>query len=1166
MATRNWTDQQRLAIDQRGENLLLSAAAGSGKTAVLVERICRMVLAGEADVDRLLVVTFTRAAAGEMRERVAQALQAAAEGGDRRAQGQLSRLSRASICTLHTFCASLLRRYFHQIGLDPAFRVGQEGEMAVLTAQALSEVIEEAFKDGRADFLSLAGRFSHRQTDGLEKLILSCHNAAMSQPYPEAWLADLPALLDAPGEALWRLPWARSLAARFDRDLAGARSYLDQMERVCNPRLAVYLEAVQADRAVLNALQAAARGGLDSLAGALKAVRFDRLKAARQVDPALKEQAQVLRKSVKALVDRWAELLGDLPAQREMLAATAPQLAALARLCQAFAERFAALKAQRGALDFSDLEHRAIALLDIPSVREQVRAGYQAVFVDEYQDSNAVQEALLERVCRGDNLFMVGDVKQSIYRFRRAEPGLFLDKAARYGAGEGGARIDLNRNFRSRPGLLGAVNDLFDRLMKPELAEMDYGPAERLYPGLDETGPETPVELILLDEGLAAEEPPADEELQLQQTAQREAMAIARALSSRVGAPFVDPATGEKRPLRYGDCAVLLRVVSTTAQDIIQVLSSQGIPADGEVAGGYFDALEIRTMVALLQILCSRRQDVPLLTVLRAPFVGLDHDELVAIRAAAPQGSFYEAMAAAAQAEGPLGDKLRALEAKLDRWSLAARHMPMDSLLWWLYDETGYYLTCGALPKGAQRQGNLRMLVERAEQFRQCAPGGVPQFLEHLSRLRAAGGDLGAAHLMDEDADVVRVMSIHKSKGLQFPLVILPLLGRKFNLRDTRADVLIHPALGLGPTYRDGERRLKADTLPRQAIAMTLTAESLAEELRVLYVALTRAEADLVLVGSARSLAARVKAYRQPDAPFFLAQAQCPLDWIGAVLIRHRDGGPLRALLDDPDSVTAREGTASRWRVTIQAPDTAVRLRRAELGALRRRLERPEAPADWVTERLRWRYPHPGATRIPAKLSVTRLSHELAPVKIPPRLPGPAHLLTSAGPDAAARGTALHTVLRHLDYAAARTPAQVAAQVAELVAREILTAPLAATVPLDKLAAFCNRPAGRALAAAGAALAREMPFNLRMDAAEALGQGEGELLVQGVIDCCFLEDGAWVLYDFKSDRMPEGGEETLRARHTPQLALYARALERITAKPVARRVLCLINLERELEL
>lgn len=1166
MATRKWTDQQLRAIDQRGANLLLSAAAGSGKTAVLVERICRMVLSGEADVDRLLVVTFTRAAAGEMRERVAQALQDAAEAGDRRAQGQLGRLGRASICTLHTFCASLLRRYFHQIGLDPAFRVGQEGEMAVLSAQALSEVIEEAFQAGQADFLSLAGRFSHRQTDGLEKLILSCHNAAQSQPYPEAWLAGLPALLTAPGEALWGLPWARSLSARFERDLAGARSYLDEMERVCSPRLEAYLEAVAADRALIDGLQAAARGGLDSLASALKAVGFVRLKAARQADPALKEQAQALRKSVKTLVERWGEMLGDLPAQREMLAATAPQLAALARVTQAFADRFDALKAQRGALDFSDLEHRAIALLDQPAVRDQVREGYQAVFVDEYQDSNAVQEALLERVCRGDNLFMVGDVKQSIYRFRRAEPGLFLDKAARYAAGEGGVRIDLNRNFRSRPGLLGAVNDLFDRLMKPELAEMDYGQAERLYPGLAPAGSEAPVELILLDEALCGEEPPADEELQLHQSAQREAMAIARVLRSRVGAPFVDPATGRTRPLRYGDCAILLRVVSTTAQDIVQVLSSQGIPADGEESRGYFEALEIRTMVALLQLLCSRRQDVPLLTVLRAPFVGLEHDELVAIRASREQGSFYEALLAASQQEGPLGDKLRALLAKLDRWSLAARHMPMDSLLWWLYDETGYYLTAGALPKGAQRQGNLRMLVERAEQFRQCAPGGVAQFIEHLTRLRAADKDLGVAHLMGEGEDVVRVMSIHKSKGLQFPLVILPLLGRKFNLRDTRADVLIHPALGLGPAYRDGERRLKADTLPRQALAMALTGESLAEELRVLYVALTRAESDLVLIGSARSLAARAKAYRQGDTPFFLAQAQCPLDWIGAVLIRHRDGAPLRALLDDPDSVPLREGTASRWRVCLQAPDTAVRLRRAELGELRRRLERPEAPVDWVAERLSWRYPHLGATRVPAKLSVTRLSHELAPVKIPPRLPGPAHLLPPAGPDAAERGTALHTVLRHLDYAAAGTAAQVAAQVADLVAREILPAPLAATVPLAKLAAFCCRPAGRALAQAGEGLARELPFNLRMDAAEALGQGEGELLVQGVIDCCFLEEDAWVLYDFKSDRMPEGGEQTLRARHAPQLALYARALERITRKPVARKVLCLINLERELEL
>ncbi|HZG76274.1 MAG TPA: helicase-exonuclease AddAB subunit AddA, partial [Paenibacillus sp.] len=1018
-----WTDEQWQAIAARGDHLLVAAAAGSGKTAVLVERIIRTGTdeTRPIDIDRLLVATFTNAAAAEMRHRMRDALEKAlaANPGSRHLRRQLALVGRASITTLHSFCLEVVRRYVHLTDVDPAFRIANETEAALLRQEALEGVLEERYGTSAEDspFWALADRFGgERGDDGLMKLVDRLYDFSRSHPFPEAWLREAAEAFRlggaseggadrAEGGALEAEsgategdagvpedhPWLRSVAADVKLELEGIaaslRAGLELALRPAGPH--AYADNFRADAAgVERLLGALARGGWRALREAAfgdDGGAFGRLKPQKGdgVDAALLERAKKLRKDAKDRLDALKEqLLTRTPEQYAAeCRALAPLMDCLAQLVLDYAEAFRQAKTAKGLVDFGDLEHACLQVLRDPASTPdellpteaalQYREQFEEVYVDEYQDTNAVQETILRLVSRGEaigadgaagagagNRFMVGDVKQSIYRFRLAEPGLFLRKYKTYrtltdafedvGAG-GGIRIDLARNFRSRREVVDAVNFVFRQTMHEEAAELDYDERAELALGASYPEPEGPHDLaadvVLIDRDGDPEEDDGDaaEALELD-AAEAEGRAIGRRileLTGGAGVPALqvyDKAAGGMRPVGYRDIVILLRADKAWAPALIEQLRLYGVPAHAELGGGYFEAVEVETLLSMLQTIDNPLQDIPLAATMMSPAFGFTAEELAKVRVAGGRGRpFYEAVGAVASgkepnpgvASGALREKAARFVTTLEPWRTAARQGPLADLILKLFRETGYFDFVGGLPGGVQRQANLRALYDRARQYEATSFRGLFRFLRFIERLRDSGSDLAPARALGETENVVRIMSIHKSKGLEFPVVFVAGLGKSFNRGDEREPFLLHKELGFGPRFVDPELGAAHPTLPQLAIRRRLRAEALAEEMRVLYVALTRAKEKLILVGSAKGLARRLEdwnAVASSPGPKLPAHAihrgSCFLDWLVPSLLRHpaaedvRDAYDLAALPPE-----ARVADGSRWRLWVELPD-----------------------------------------------------------------------------------------------------------------------------------------------------------------------------------------------------------------------------------------------------
>ncbi|MEA5064794.1 MAG: UvrD-helicase domain-containing protein, partial [Eubacteriales bacterium] len=772
----------------------------------------------------------------------------------------------------------------------------------------------------------------------------------------------------------------------------------------------------------------------------------------------------------------------------------------------------------------------ALRALGDPGVGEAIRARFSHVFVDEYQDVSDLQEALIVKVAREGNLFMVGDVKQSIYRFRQAEPTLFIEKYHRYGKGAGGRLIALSHNFRSRPGILALVNRIFERAMSGPDAETPYDDAARLRPGAAFADAEPPIELHLI-----APDSKEDSERAELSKAEREGALVA----ARIRALLLEtlPAGDARRPVRPRDIAVIARTRSALAA-CERMLREAGIPAYADVDGGYFDALEVRIMLSLLELIENRRRDYPLLAVLRSPIGGLTSTELAQVRAARPEGSFRDAMIEYLPRGDETAAKLRALEEDLDRWRALSRALPLGEFVDLLLRETGFYASAGAMPGGAARQGNLDLLCAYASDFEAAQGGGLTGFLSYVAEVAATGGDLSAAHALGAGDDVVRLMTAHKSKGLEFPIVLAIQLGRSLSARQNAGELKTHRQLGAGLYHHDPTLATRRETIARRAIRLAGEREALEEETRILYVLLTRAQHRLILVGSQDALGAARRrweaARRAPIAP------QSFLDMIVPALPEMGEAPEIQ--------VTWHEGVR---------PEGPARAHEAES---------PPTPAEVrsAIDALSWRYPHEGEAFLPVKLTVSGLSRSLEGAHEAPPMVRRPRFLSGEHATALERGTLIHAAMSALDLRAlaarqgALLRAELTGQLKALEKRGVLRE----AVDPEPIARFFGRELGRRLLAAET-VRREWPFNLRMAAREALlVDSDAELMVQGVVDCCFLEDGAWVLLDYKTDRLDD--EDAMSKRYGAQLTLYRRALERITGIPVKEVLLCLLGAGREL--
>jgi len=1178
-----WTDEQWDAIALRGQNMLVAAAAGSGKTAVLVERIIRRISdeASPLDVDRLLVATFTKAAAAEMKQRIREALEKelTSNPDSQHLKRQLALMGRASVTTLHSFCLEVIRRHYSLIRLDPGFRIANETEAELMRHDQLEEMMEQYYGESGEDspFWRLVDTFGGERSDvPLHLLIQKLYDESRSHPWPEHWLREMALMFgpknyelitgsDSSGEdemtaalaevsegyaeaaaasdsavvgtveetasanaaelainpeaertspadssdkeAMARINpantradtgsadfvltaenadkaaeagnegegapaefWLKGLTDDVRLELRGTAELLKQaLEITGQPGGPLpYATAVQDDLTMVEGLTDIAENySWDILFKAFQSVSFGKLKPCKkdEVDPQLQEQVKQLRSRAKERITSLQEELFGRPPERflEETREMAPVIHALVDLVIDFGGRYSKAKAAKGLVDFADLEHFCLRILRaeesapdrlIPSrAALEYREQFAEVLLDEYQDTNRVQEAIVELIAEPlpGNRFMVGDVKQSIYRFRLAEPGLFLEKYKSFtGDGSGpGRRIDLARNFRSRAEVVDAVNFIFRQIMNEGVGDIAYDERAELvngasYPAAD--GQNLSVEMMLIDRAAAGqasdgEETDAEEsagevsaeeqegelggilEGQELETAQMEARAIARKIQAMLdpqdGRPYLvyDKRSGSMRPATYRDMVILLRATQQWSPIFIEELRQLGIPAYADLNTGYFTATEVEVMLALLKVIDNPYQDVPLAGVLRSPIVGLTADELASLRISGKNIPFYEAVRAYAQGTRPMGgaeggsdlqeagewkpdEELRGKIAdflrRLEEWRSEARQGALARLIWKVYGDTGYFDFVGAMPGGQQRQANLRALYDRARQYENTSLRGLFRFLRFIERMKDTGGDLGTARALGEQEDVVRIMSIHKSKGLEFPIVFVAGLGKMFNQRDLLDPFLIHKELGFGPRFVDTKLRVGYPTLPQLAIRRRMRIETLAEELRVLYVALTRAREKLFLLGTVRSLDKQLQGWGRhlesdnwplPDDE--VARARSYLDWLGPALMRHRDASLWRekaGLQEHSPPALAADG--SKWSFEVIAPeelaamgkaDESVTIQADRLEALKHLNKVPTFTGEWdiaLAKSLSWTYPFAQATAYFSKTSVSELKRQ----------------------------------------------------------------------------------------------------------------------------------------------------------------------------------------------
>ena len=1233
-----WTREQLEAIEERDRQMLVSAAAGSGKTSVLVERIIRRITdpVAPVDVDRLLVVTFTGGAAAEMRERIGRAINVALEHnpGSAHLRRQLALLQRSAISTIHSFCLDVIRQNFYRLELDPVFRVMDETEAAMLQLDVLDDVLEQRYASEDAKFLWLADCYGGSKDDGgVQELVLQVFKFARSTPRPDAWLEGLPGAFAIPEDAVVdQLPWFNMLKESVRNEIAAALGMVElavgMAGRPGGP--APYLVALEKDLALLDNLAESCAAGWETLYRQFSGLVFAGLARCRKEEAdgdlvqSVKKTRDIMKRKIQGLQRRYfhrppADLLADL----RSLAEPAQTLAELVRY---FASCYRQAKLERGVVDFNDLEHYTLEVLasstgdDEGAIRPspvalELRQRYCEVLVDEYQDINAVQETILNLLTgvagEGPGLFMVGDVKQSIYRFRLAEPGLFLAKYNRFlSQPDTGRLVNLARNFRSRRSVVEAVNHVFRRIMTPAVGEMEYDQRAELvygaeYPPLpEETG--DAVELFLIDktpddttngqETFAVDgdeqgeesEPEPEEELD---SLQVEARFVARRIIELVEHehPVYDHSGGKYRPVTYRDVVVLMRATSGRANTFVEEFRKLGVPAYAELTTGYFEATEVETMLSLLKVIDNPRQDVPLAAVLRSSAAGFNSDDLARIRLTGGSGEFYDALVKTAR-EGAdeLAQRLGKFLRQLDKWRTLARQSGLPGLIWALYRETGYYDYVGGLPGGSQRQANLRALYQRAGQFESTAYRGLFRFLRFIERLRQNEGDMGTARALGENENVVRIMSIHKSKGLEFPVVIMAGLGKKFNVTSLNKSVLLHRDMGLGPQLVDPEKRLTYPTVAKLAVREKIRSEELAEEMRLFYVAMTRAKEKLILVGSISKLndvATRWCGVIGTDGAqlpvWMTAQAVTYLDWLGPALAGHPDGAPLRELagLEKTTSFPAGQ-SASHWLVRLAggrgldtgaAAGAAAEYRKALLKTQPVPLTGPRAGA--VEASLNWVYPQHRSHSLAARATVTALKslsfngvgeekanrREIFQADAAVR---PAFVQRREGLTAAGRGVALHLVMQLLNLDDDLSANGVRDQIALLVDQEQVLPEQAAVVDPEGVAEFFCSPLGRRVLA-GRRVYREQTFTLAMPLksiypdTEGTGSGEDTVLVQGIIDCLVEEANGLLVVDYKTDYYTRETMPKLVEHYRYQVDLYSRAAAMLTGLPVTARYLYL---------
>ena len=1182
-----WTSEQQKVIDLRNRNILVSAAAGSGKTAVLVERIIRRLTEDDTptDVDRLLIVTFTEAAAAEMKERISAAIEKKLEErpGDIRLERQATLIHSAQITTIHSFCLAVIRDHFHVIGIDPGFRIAEEGELKLLKQDVLEELLEECYAEAKEEFLDFTERFGSGKSDKkIEEIILKMYEYSRSHPRPDRWLDQCVKAYASEDLEVRAEERVRMRAADIER-------VLERGLKICEEPDGPYMygDMLDSDLQELEELQQAEN--FDAMYSAAAGFKWKRLSSRKDdtVSPDKKEKVKKLREQAKSLLKGMQEDYFYAPRevwQQDMQDAL-PSVVTLTELVKRFAHMLDEKKRLRNMIDFNDMEQFALAILTeekdgelVPSaVAGEYQDRFDEVMIDEYQDSNLVQETILtsvSRVSRGEyNIFMVGDVKQSIYSFRLSRPELFMEKYNTYSLKDSVTqRIDLHKNFRSREEVLDSVNDIFRQIMKKELGGIEYDDSAALYPGAEfpplPSGKEDfcKSELLLLDKEDTGD---GDER-------QAEARMIARRIRELIRDGVVlDKETREYRRVQYRDIVILTRSIRGWAEVFSSVLGEEGIPAYSVSREGYFETYEVSVLLDYLKILDNARQDLPLAAVLTSVFGGLNTRELAEIRIAYPNVPFYEAAAMCAESDAAEDACMEELRGKLRRFYDQVRYFrekvpytPIHELLEEIIDKTGYGLYIAAMPGGAQRMANVEMLTERAAAFEGTSYKGLFNFVRYIAQLKKYDVDYGEAGIMDEQADTVRIMSIHKSKGLEFPIVFVAGMGKKFNTQDTKGSVLLHPDWGAGVDLIDLKRRTKTPTFLKKMIREETALENLAEEMRILYVALTRAKEKLIMTGAAKIT--EDGAVSDISSVFRAEGAKCYLDWVLPCILSDETGkvkqeSPVEVSVFGAEDLTLQQGEV---QAEVMAEDVLRNWDDSQVYEPELR-ERLDAQIDYV-------YPFEDEGKMKLKFTVSELKKwaSLAeeageemyeePVVVPliPEFLKEEEILTGAP-----RGSAYHKLLELLDFTVDYDVENLTAAVQQLRQEGRLTDEMAECIRPKDILRFLGCRSGKRMAdaARNGKLYKEQPFVLSVDASEIYPEDRSgeKILVQGIIDVYFEEPDGLVVLDYKTDKVRAGNE--LKEKYHAQLDYYAQALEQLTEKPVKEKIIYSFTLGEEIE-
>ncbi|MBQ3408713.1 MAG: helicase-exonuclease AddAB subunit AddA [Clostridia bacterium] len=1223
MADVKWTKEQQDAIFDSGSNILVAAAAGSGKTAVLVERIINKVINENVDIDKILVVTFTNAAASEMRERILEAIYKKMEElpDNKNLQRQLILINKASICTIDSFCLDVIRNNFFEIDVSANFRVADTTEIELLKQEVIDDIFEDKYLKNDNDFLKLINTYTtYIDDEPLKQLILKIYSYIQSSPFPEIWLKEHVEMFNVKSTNNFAdTVWGKILLDNLKENLQDyvlrlkrAEHSLMKDDELLKYKIVVGQDIVNLEYFIENI------DSWDKCNEIASTKLFETWPSDRKIQSELKDTVKAVRDSIrKKCTDAIANVktYNSIEAY-ENIHSMYDILKAIQTIILEFSEKFAAKKREKNIVDFNDIEHFALKILvkrnedgsiEETNVAQKYKSKFEEIAIDEYQDSNYVQEYILTSVSKGNNIFMVGDVKQSIYKFRQACPDLFLDKYNRYNLKDDnirdGQKIQLFKNFRSRSNILDVTNIIFENIMSNKLGDIEYNENEFLNLGADYKAPEdtkiknyagkTELHVIDLkdpeinvfkDDDDAEEENDTSNQERIEDVV-LEARYVANNIKKLLNSDYMvfDKKTKEYRPVTYKDIVILLRATSVTAPIYENEIAKLNFPVFSDVSSEYLESMEIQTIMSVLKIIDNPMQDIPLVTVLRSSIAGFTDNELVKIRLKNKKQAFYTSLKEYDEDE-KLVRKIRIFISNLKRWQAEEKYMPLDELIWQIYIDTGFYNYVTLMPNGAFRQANLKMLFERAKQYESASFKGLFNFINFIDKLHTSSGDLSSAKLIGENENVIRIMSIHKSKGLEFPIVYLCGTGKQFNMQDLNKTILLHQDLGIGPKYINKERFIEYDTLAKEAIKVRTKVESLSEEMRVLYVALTRAKEKLIITGISKDWS---KSYNEKQDLIdtykgsmgknineaVLKKYKTYLDWITLVYLNNID-----SIKDYIELYTFKKQDLMKDFSTEIATETDVNIFE-ELNKKSKEVTREDI--DLLKKKMMWVYGYSNAVTVPTKTSVTKIKEladeenivsmeELDEIEnqksqvrevAKPKFLNEEQELTSAQ-----KGTLMHLCFQRLDHQKVYTRANIEEFVHEMVSKNIITELEGKSININQLIEYTKSNLWQELKKAKKVY-KEQPFYINLKSKDVYkDESDENILVQGIIDLYYINNNNEViLVDYKTDWVEKGQEQSLVDKYRKQLEIYEKALEKALEDKVAKKFIYSVRLNKMIE-